>query len=223
MFTDVFDVVELGAAEGVVYDENSPYHPGPGINVQKNVPYPTLTTRQQYYIDHDWFIEFDETLPVHRDPLKIDGYPLQFMMGHARHGIHSMWRDDSLMVALQRGEPDIYIGTEDAAARKIKDGDMVRVFNTLGEFIVQAHVTSAMQPGMVFMYHGWDPQMFKGGQNFGAVTATAGLLKPTIMAGDYGHINYSAISWTNNQTQKDFTCEIEKYVEADDAQTEQAG
>ncbi len=25
------------------------------------------------------------------------------LMGHARHGIHSMWRDDSLLYSLQRG------------------------------------------------------------------------------------------------------------------------
>jgi nitrate reductase alpha subunit len=215
--------VRVEGAEGVMYDENSPYHPGPGINVKKKVPYPTLTTRQQYYIDHDWFLKFDEALPAHRDPLRIEGYPLQFMMGHARHGIHSMWRDDSLMLALQRGEPDIYIGTEDAAARKIKDGDKVRVFNPIGEFLVQAHVSSGIQPGMVFMYHGWDPMMFDKRQNFGAVTATGGLLKPTIMVSGYGHLNYSAISWTPNSTQKDFTCEIEKYVEAEAPALEQAG
>jgi len=209
--------MRVDGTETTVYSEESPYNPSPGYNVRNKAPYPTLTGRQQYYIDHDWFLKFDETLPAHRAPLRIEGYPLQMMMGHARHGIHSMWRDDSLMVALQRGEPDIYVAVEDAKERGVEDGELIKVFNTAGHFIAQAHVSSSMPPGMTFMYHGWDPQMFIGQQNFGAVTSTAGLVKPTILVGDYGHLKYSAISWTNNLTQKDFTMDFEKYVEEPEA------
>ena len=50
-------------------------------------------------------------------------------MGHARHGIHSMWRDDSFLLSLQRGEPDIYVNPDDAAKRGVKDGDLIRTFS----------------------------------------------------------------------------------------------
>ena len=131
------------------------------------------------------------------------------MMGHARHGIHSMWRDDSLLLSLQRGEPDIYVNPDDAAKRKVQDGDLIRVFNGAGEFFAQAHISSAMQPGMVFMYHGWDPMMFKNRQNFSAVIATAGLIKPTSVAGDWGHLGYHALKYAPNQTYKDFSVNFE--------------
>ncbi len=41
---------------------------------------------------------------------------------------------------------------------------------------------------MTYMYHGWDPMMFRDRQNFGAVISAAGLIKPTGLAGGKGHI-----------------------------------
>ncbi len=131
------------------------------------------------------------------------------MMGHARHGVHSMWRDDSLLLSLQRGEPDIYVNPGDARTRGVRDGDPIRVFNTAGSFVAQAHLSEGLQPGMLFMCHGWDPMMFEGRENFSAVISTAGLIKPTMMAGDYGHLGYRPFAFAPNQTYKDFTCNFE--------------
>ena len=72
----------------------------PEALVQKR-PYETLTGRQQYYVDHEWFLKYGEALPTHLEPLAVNGYPVRFVMGHARHGVHSMWRDDPLMLQLQ--------------------------------------------------------------------------------------------------------------------------
>jgi len=46
------------------------------------------------------------------------------------------------------------INTIDAAARGIKDGDMVRVFNDRGETVVPARVTERIMPGVVDLPHG---------------------------------------------------------------------
>ncbi len=89
-----------------------------------------LTGRQQFYIDHDWFLQEDEDLPIAPCADGCRTHPLRLLMGHARHGIHSMWRDDSLLLSLQRGEPDIYVNPDDAAARGVSDGDLIRIFNT---------------------------------------------------------------------------------------------
>lgn len=203
-------MVRVEGSDGPAWDnDESPYHSEIYDSVNKKKPYETLTGRQQFYFDHEWYIEYDETLPAHRDPLMLEGYPLQFMMGHARHGIHSTWRDDSLMVALQRGEPDIYVNPDDALARKVDDGDLIRVFNGEGEFFALAHISAGMQPGMVFMYHGWDPMMFKDRKNFSSVITTAGLIKPTSMAGDWGHLGYQPLEFAPNQTYKDFSVDFE--------------
>jgi nitrate reductase alpha subunit len=191
--------------------EDSPFHDDVTRSVIHKKPYETFTGRQQFYIDHEWFIKFDEQLPRHADsPRELKSYPLKMLMGHARHGVHSMWRDDPLLLSLQRGEPDIYVSPQDAQARGVTDGDLIRVFNSLGEFYALAHVSAGMQPGMMFMYHGWDPMMFRDRQNFGAVICTGGLIKPTTMAGDWGHLGYRPLAFAPNQTYRDFSCDFAK-------------
>jgi DMSO reductase family type II enzyme molybdopterin subunit len=206
-------IVRLDASQGTTWDrEEAPYHSEITRNVREKRAYETLTGRQQYYMDHEWFLKFDEQLPTHKAPLMIPGYPLQFMMGHARHGVHTMWRDDGFLLNLQRGEPDVYLNPDDCARRGILDGDRVRIFNPAGEMVALAHVSAGIRPGMVFMYHGWDPLAFEGRDNFSSVIPTAGLIKPTSMVGDYGHLGYRVLAFAPNQTYKDFSVELEKWV-----------
>lgn len=199
----------------VIYGPKAPYGSVMLRGVERLEPYPTLTGRQQFYVDHPWFLEEDEQLPRHKDPMKIDGYPLQMLMGHLRHGIHTMWADDALLLSLRRGEPDIYVSPADAKKRGVADGDLIRIFNSMGSFVAMAHITSSMQPGMIYMYHGWDPLLFRGGrQNFSAVVASSALIKPTALVSGYGHITYRALAFEPNSTFQDFTCDFERYVEA---------
>jgi DMSO reductase family type II enzyme molybdopterin subunit len=207
-------IVRANDSDGVIYGPGSPYDTKINRSLHGKEPYQTLTARQQFYIDHDWFMEEGETLPTYRPPMSIDGYPLRFLMGHVRHGIHSMWRDDSLMVSLQRGEPDIYVNPDDASARGVADGDMLRVFNSFSSFKVMAHVSSSLPPGSTFMYHGWDPMMFNGRDNFGAVISTGGLIKPTSLVGGYGHITFRPFFFEPNATFQDLTCDFEKLENA---------
>jgi len=201
-------------SEGAQFGPKSPFSYHILASVRDKKPYATMTGRQQFYFDHDWFLKEGEELPVHVDPLAIKGYPLRLTMGHARHGIHSMWRDDSLLVSLQRGEPDIYVNPEDARKRGVKDGDLIRTYNSMGSFIAMAHVSSSMQPGIMFMFHGWDPMMFRGRQNFSGAIPTVGLLKPTSLIGGYGHIGYRTPDYVPNQTYHDHTVDFEKHVAA---------
>ena len=203
--------------DNIIYAADSPYYSALLRATTLKEPYATLTGRQQFYFDHDWFLAEDEALPAHRDPIGVEKYPMRMLMGHVRHGIHSMWVDDSLLVSLRRGEPDIYINPDDARDRSVADGELVRVYNPLGSFIAMAHVTSAMQPGMLYMYHGWDPMMFRGRQNFGSVISTAALIKPTSLVGGYGHVTHVPLAFEPNMTYQDFTCDFEKYVEQQSA------
>ncbi|GMW05748.1 MAG: hypothetical protein AMXMBFR8_05450 [Nevskiales bacterium] len=199
-----------GDTARVVYGPQSPYGSVMLRAVENKEPYPTLTGRQQYYIDHEWFMAEDEALPGYKKPLRIAGFPLQFTMGHVRHGIHSMWTDDAFLLNLRRGTPDVYVNPDDARSRDVVDGDAIRVFNGFGEFSAMANVSAAMQPGMMFMYHGWDPMMFPNRQNFGAVIPTAGLIKPTSVVSGYGQVTYRALAFEPNHTFQDFTCDFEK-------------
>jgi len=210
-------IIRLDGSESTIWsDEKSPYHSDIYRSVSEKKPYETFTSRQQFYIDHEWFLRDDEQLPRFKEPLKNKKhFPLRMMMGHARHGIHTMWRDDLLLLSLQRGQPDIYINPDDARARGVHDADMIKVFNDSGSFLVMAHISPGIQPGMMFMYHGWDPMMFNGRQNFSAVISTAGLIKPTSMAGDWGHLGYKPLAFAPNETFKDFTCDFKKAEDSD--------
>jgi hypothetical protein len=68
----------------------------------------------------------------------------------------------------------------------------------------------------MFMYHGWDPMMFRGRENFSAVISTGGLLKPTSLVGGYGHIVYRTPDYVPNLTFHDTTVSFDKYVEPDE-------
>jgi anaerobic dimethyl sulfoxide reductase subunit A len=48
----------------------------------------------------------------------------------------------------------VLINFEDARARNISDGDMVRVFNDRGEVAITARVTERIMPGVVDVPHG---------------------------------------------------------------------
>jgi len=207
-------MIRVDDSDGVQFGPNSAYSFYVLARTRDKKPYETLTGRQQFYFDHDWFLQEGEGLPEHRAPLENEGFGLRLTMGHARHGVHSMYRDDTLLVSLQRGEPDVFVNPDDAAERGVADGDLVRVFNSLGSFVAQARVSSMSQPGTLFMYHGWDPMMFRGRQNFSSSISTGGLLKKTSLVGDYGHLGYRTPSYVPNQTYHDTTCELEKYAAA---------
>ncbi len=146
----------------------SDYQPGETVYpcqwfTEKKIVWPTMTGRQQFYIDHEWFLAADEQLPIHKEPPKAGGdYPLRLTGGHTRWSIHSTYRDEQRLLRLQRGEPVVYMGTADASARGISDNDRVRVFNDVGATEILAKISPAVQPGQVIIYHAWEPFQFKG-------------------------------------------------------------
>ena len=182
-----------GVGTGVVHIGNSAdIEPGETIvanswHVQKKVPWPTLTRRLQFYIDHPLYEELGEVLPVHKPLPPIGGHgPLQMTSGHNRASIHAAWRDHGPLLRLQRGEPVIYVNTKDARRRGIADGDVVRVFNDVGECTLQAMLSGSIRPGQVVVYHAWEQFQFRGGSPIDALTPSP--LNPVQLAGGYFHL-----------------------------------
>ncbi|MBI2919436.1 MAG: molybdopterin oxidoreductase family protein, partial [Chloroflexi bacterium] len=54
--------------------------------------------------------------------------------------------------------PDVLIHPQDAAARGIKDGDTVAVFNNRGRIELRATVKELIRPGVVRVYQGMWPE-----------------------------------------------------------------
>ncbi len=157
--------------------------------VEGKEPWPTLTGRQQFYIDHPWFLEAGEELPVHKEAPPAGGeYPLRMTGGHTRWSIHSIWRANRTLLRLQRGEPVMYVSPKDAEARALQDHDLAWVHNDVGGFKVRIKLAPSVKPGQVVMYHAREPYQFEqwGGQQ--AVNPSP--LKPLHIVGDYGQLQY---------------------------------
>jgi DMSO reductase family type II enzyme molybdopterin subunit len=176
---------------------------------EKKLPYPTLTRRAQFYIDHPWFLEAGEELPTHKENPKMGGdHPFQMTSGHNRWSIHSMHTSNRLLLHTHRGRPHALINTDDARERNIEDGDEMRVWNDMGEFFVPAKVAPNVRPGQVIVYNGWEPYMFRGWK--GPMDVEPGMVKWLHLAGGYGHLRYWPLQWQPVPIDRAIRIDIEK-------------
>lgn len=163
-------------------------------HVEDYVPYPTLTHRAQFLIDHPWFAEAGEDLPVHKDTPKMGGdYPLLVTSGHSRWTIHAVSMGNSTLAGTHRGEPLAILGNEDAHKRGICDGDLVEVHNDRGRYSIRARVSGRVMPGQVIIYNGWEPHMFKDWR--GPNEVEPGMVKWLHLVSRYGHLRYLPFGW----------------------------
>lgn len=185
------------------------------LNVERLVPWRTLTGRQHFYLDHEGYIAFGEHLPTYKP--KIDPHAhgdiirteavegsimLNYLTPHGKWQIHSTYSDNLRMRTLSRGVEPFWINTEDADAIGVADNDWVEVFNDHGVMVTRAIVTARLPRGICFIYHATErtlsvpksPQRNNrraGGHN--SLTRTR--LKPNLMLGGYGQFTYGFNYW----------------------------
>jgi nitrate reductase alpha subunit len=163
-------------------------------HVEKKHPYATLTRRAQFLIDHPWFIEAGEELPCHKDPPPMGGdYPLKLTSGHNRWSIHALNIANRMMLQTHKGVPQVELSPKDAAARGIVNGGQAKVYNDLGESVMEAKVTEAVRPGQVIIYNGWEPYQFSNWSDPSNIEP--GMVKWLHLAGGYGHLKYWLMEW----------------------------
>lgn len=123
--------------------------------------FPTESGKIELYaesLQRDWGVH---PLPIYVEPSEskysnpegFKKYPLQFMTAHAKERINSQFSQPDWLSEMV--EPEMHIHTKDALARKIRNGDRVRVFNQRGEIYVKALVGEAVQSGTVNVFEGW--------------------------------------------------------------------
>ena len=159
----------------------------PAIDVYNGkFPHPTLTRRMQFYLDHDWYIEAGEALPVHRPhPLLGGDYPFHQTGGHGRESIHTYWISNPLILRLTRGVPSLLMNKEAAERLGIEDHEEVEVYNDAGLYRVRVKHSTLMRPNQVAIYHCWEKfQLSKGHWN----TVNPCVAKPLMLIADYGHL-----------------------------------
>jgi len=179
-------------------------------NVHEQIPWRTLTGRQQFYQDHTWMRAFGETLCVYKPPVdtrtvepllnqKPNGNKeivLNFITPHQKWGIHSTYTDNLLMLTLSRGGPIVWISEIDAAKADIVDNDWVETFNSNGALTARAVVSQRVPEGMMMMYHAQEKIVNTPGSEItghrGGIhnSVTRATLKPTHMIGGYAQQSY---------------------------------
>jgi complex iron-sulfur molybdoenzyme family reductase subunit alpha len=177
--------------------------------IEKKRPWRTLTGRQQFYVDHEWYLALGEQLPVHKPPQDDPKFPLYWNTPHGRWSIHSTWRDNRYMLRLQRGVPIVYIHPDDAKGRGIEDNDWVRIFNDEGFAVCKSKILPGEKSGRLTMYHGWE--RYLGFQQGGWQSLTYIKIKPTQLVGGYGHLNFKLNYWGPTGNNRDIKVEVERY------------
>ncbi len=163
-------------------------------HVERSLPFPTLTRRAQFYIDHPWFIEADEHLPRHKEPPAMGGGGAFLLTsGHSRWTVHSVGMGNHRLLETHRGQPIVIMGVPDAAGLGIADGDTVRVRNDHGAFVAMARVTPRVRPGQLIVYNGFEPHMYPGWA--GTNEVEPGMVKWLHLVGRYGHLRYLPFGW----------------------------
>jgi len=180
----------------------------------------TLTGRQQFYVDHSYFIQLGEEIPIYRppeyDPLP-DGSPapIKLHTPHERWGTHSTFRDQDLLLRLQRYRAVVSMSKKDAEKRGIKDGDLVRVYNVYGELVAPARVAPTVKPGEVWIANGAEMITFVKGW-YNSVTPirpkpTQAIVYPEEPDPPFYHLRFGWNLWGVTGNECDTSVEVEKY------------
>ncbi|MDO8616916.1 MAG: molybdopterin-dependent oxidoreductase [Dehalococcoidia bacterium] len=178
-------------------------------HTEEKLPYPTLTRRAQFYIDHDWFLEAGEDLPLHKeDPSRQSGRRFRLTSGHPRWSVHSMNMTNNIILNTHRGEPFVLLNPADAAARRIENGETVRMVSDVAALKVAAKLSPSVRPGQAILYNGFEPYQHEDW--YGQADLEPGMVKWLHMASGYGHLKYRPWHWQPVPTDRNVAVDIEK-------------
>ncbi|MAE08433.1 MAG: nitrate reductase subunit alpha [Bacteroidetes bacterium] len=184
-------------------------------NIERLVPWRTLTGRQHFYLDHEGYIKFGEHLPTYKPSPRPEAYGelrktvatgrakmLNVLTPHGKWHIHSTYGDTLRMLTLSRGMEPCWLSVEDAEELGIKDNDWVEVFNDNGVYSTRACVSVRIPKGICFVYHAVErtystpKSQVRGGKRSGNNNSfTRVHLKPNLMVGGYGQFTYHFNYW----------------------------
>lgn len=103
-------------------------------------------------------------------PVKTDTYPLAMISPPARHFLNSSFVNVTSLRAIEV-EPVLEMHADDALARGISSGDVVKVFNDRGEYRCKAEVSRRARPGVVHGLGIWWRKFGLNGTNVNELTS----------------------------------------------------
>ncbi|HZK67097.1 MAG TPA: molybdopterin dinucleotide binding domain-containing protein, partial [Chloroflexota bacterium] len=188
---------------------------GFALNVDRLVPWRTLTGRQHFYLDHQLYIEFGENLPTYKakpgpwslnelegSQLDSGALLLNILTPHGKWHIHSTFMDNQRMLTLSRGVEPFWMNDQDAERAGIQDNDWVEVYNDNGSVVTRAVVSARVPVGIGIYYHSPERTISvpkspaRGNRRAGGHNSlTRVRLNPVLMAGGYAQFTYAFNYW----------------------------
>ena len=185
------------------------------INVERLVPWRTLTGRQHFYIDHEGYIDFGENLPAFKSKLGLQdtrdlmksassdkALVLNCITPHGKWHIHTTYSDNLIMLTLSRGIEPFWLNLDDAKQIGVKDNDWIEVYNDNGVIVTRAAVSVRVPRGVGIFYHAPERTISvpksptrdnkRGG---GTNSLTRIRLKPVLMVGGYAQLSFAFNGW----------------------------
>lgn len=184
-------------------------------NVDKLMPWRTLTGRQHFYLDHEMYLDYGENLPTYKPSPKPEVYGdlkqtlkdgdakvLNCLTPHGKWHIHSTYMENLRMLTLSRGCEPCWMSEPDAAELGIKDNDWVEVYNDHGVYCTRAVVSARIPKGVCIVYHvperttGIPKSQVRGNKRAGGHNSMTRIhLKPNFLSGGYGQFTYHFNYW----------------------------
>ena len=185
------------------------------MNIERLVPWRTLTGRQHFYVDHLHYLDFGEHLPTYKPKLNpvrtgdvveslVDDQSLvlNYITPHGKWHIHSTYYDNQRMLTLSRGIEPCWINDKDAEKIGVNDNDWVEVYNDNGVMVTRAAVSARVQQGTCMVYHAPERTLsipksqVRGGRRGGAHNSlTRTRINPVQLAGGYAQFTYGFNYW----------------------------
>ncbi len=199
------------------------------VNVDRLVPWRTLTGRQQFFCDHEWMRDYGEALATYKPPLDMAAQlgtdapgenalavSVRYLTPHSKWSIHSTYQDNLHMLTLFRGGPVVWMSPVDAAKAQIADNDWIEMYNRNGVVAARAVVSHRIPQGAAFMYHAQDrhvnvPISETSGTRGGTHNSVTQVqMKPTHMIGGYAQLSYGFNYYGPTGCQRDEVTVIRK-------------
>jgi DMSO reductase family type II enzyme molybdopterin subunit len=208
MRTTAWGIAGFGFAQASTIEPDKTFNPF-RWHTEDKLPYPTLTRRAQFYIDHDWFLEGGEQLPVHKENPNHGGdRAFRMTSGHPRWSIHSMNMTNNIIQNTHRGEPFMFVNDKDAAKCGVQNGEQVRLVSDAGAMEIAVKISPSVSPGQIILYNGFEPYQHKRWLAQGDLEP--GMVKWLHMAAGYGHLKYRPWHWQPVPVDRGVGVDIEK-------------
>jgi len=202
-------------------------------NIDRFVPFRTLTGRQHFYLDHEIITEYGENFPIYKPTLpemvfsSRDQVPekqeneitLRYLTPHGKWNMHSTYQDNLTMLTLFRGGPHVWMSEKDAEQAGIQDNDWVEVYNRNGVVAARAVTSHKMPKGTLYMYHAQDkhintPGSKITGERGGTHNSPTKIhVKPTQLIGGYAQLSYGFNYYGPIGNQRDLYVSVRKMKE----------